>query len=99
MTNSAIKGKLCERLEHSGSTSLISCVETSIVIGNSRSKLINVLRAAGSSPADDQNAWIYGKHGGNGDAFLPACMKRRVGCLTETASVTSCILAALAVFN
>jgi hypothetical protein len=72
-------------------SSLISCV----VIGSSRSKLIYVLRARGSSPADGSSKTrmlgFHGKHGSNGDAFLPACIKKRtIGHLAETTSAVSC---------
>jgi hypothetical protein len=60
-------------------TSLISCG----VIGSLRSKLVNVFRAR-IKPYGRliQN---HGKHGSNGDAVLPACIKkRRVEHLAET---------------
>jgi phage I-like protein len=43
----------------------------------------------------NQNAWAHGKHGGIGDAFLHAYIKRRVGLLAKTTSVTGTKLVTL----
>ena len=66
---------------------MIIC-EDQHVIGSSRSKLINVF-CARIKPRRGfiqiQNTWVHGKHGGNSDAYLPACINnKRVGYLAET---------------